>query len=102
MRQAYDKLEKLVYERTEELLLANNALKREVRERRRTEALLREAHENLERLVEEMEHRKADEIVGTTDDRRSTLAVKLEWWNHQTFRRIIDGLTIFQTMPDMY
>ena len=53
MRQAYDKLEKLVYERTEELLLANNALKREVRERRRTEALLREAHENLERLVEE-------------------------------------------------
>ena len=53
MRQAYDKLEKLVYERTEELLQANNALKREVRERRRTEVLLREAHENLERLVEE-------------------------------------------------
>ena len=52
MRQAYDKLEKLVYERTEELLLANNALKREVKERRRTEVLLREAHENLERLVE--------------------------------------------------
>ncbi len=52
MRQAYDKLEKLVYERTEELLKANNALKREIRERRRTEVLLREAHENLERLVE--------------------------------------------------
>jgi len=53
MRQAYEKLERLVYERTEELLQANNALKQEIRERRRAEVLLQEAHDDLERLVEE-------------------------------------------------
>ena len=53
MRQAYDNLEKLVYERTEDLLQANNALKKEISERRRAEALLRAARENLECLVEE-------------------------------------------------
>ena len=53
MRQAYEKLEKLVYERTEELLKANNALTQEVGERRRAEVMLRDAHENLERLVAE-------------------------------------------------
>jgi len=53
LRQSHENLEKLVYERTEELLQANNALKLEISERRRTEALLREARENLERLVEE-------------------------------------------------
>jgi FixJ family two-component response regulator len=53
MRQAYEKLERLVYERTEELLQANNALKQEIRERRRAEVLLQEAHDDLEGLVEE-------------------------------------------------
>jgi DNA-binding CsgD family transcriptional regulator len=53
MRQVYEKLEKLVFERTEELLQANSALKQEISERRRAEALLREAGENLERLVKE-------------------------------------------------
>ena len=53
LRQSYDHLEKLVYARTEELLQANNALKMEITERRRTEAQLCEARENLERLVEE-------------------------------------------------
>lgn len=53
MRQAYENLERLVYERTEELLLANNALKQEIRERRRAEILLQEAHDDLEGLVEE-------------------------------------------------
>lgn len=53
LRQSHDKLEKLVDERTQELLQANHALEREVGERRRTEVLLREARENLERLVEE-------------------------------------------------
>ena len=53
IKQAYLNLEKLVYQRTEELLLANNALKKENNERKRAEKLLREAHENLERLVQE-------------------------------------------------
>jgi FixJ family two-component response regulator len=64
MIQAYDNLEKLVYQRTEELLLANQALKKENNERKRAEKLLREAHENLERLVqartEELETKKAN------------------------------------------
>ena len=37
IRQAYDKLEKLVYERTAELLQTNNMLKQEISERRRAE-----------------------------------------------------------------
>jgi FixJ family two-component response regulator len=53
MRQAYDNLEKLVYKRTEELLQANNVLKKEIHERKRAKKLLREAHGNLERLVKE-------------------------------------------------
>ena len=53
MRQAYEKLERLVFKRTEELLQANNALKQEIRERRRAEMLLQEAHDDLEGLVEE-------------------------------------------------
>ena len=53
MRQAYEKLEKLVYERTAELLQANNILKQAIGERRRAEMLLREAHTNLESIVEE-------------------------------------------------
>jgi DNA-binding response OmpR family regulator/DNA-binding CsgD family transcriptional regulator len=53
LRQAYDNLEKLVYERTEELLNTNSVLKKEINERKRAEMLLREAHENLERLVKE-------------------------------------------------
>ena len=53
MRQSYNNLEKLVYARTEELLQTNNALRKEISEHRRTEALLCEARENLERLVEE-------------------------------------------------
>jgi FixJ family two-component response regulator len=52
MRQAYDDLEKLVYQRTEELLLANQALQKENDERKRAQKLLREAHKNLERLVQ--------------------------------------------------
>ena len=51
MLQAYDSLEKLVQERTEELLQANNALKNEILERKRAEKLLREAQNNLEHLV---------------------------------------------------
>lgn len=53
MRQAYDNLEKLVYQRTEELLQANSELRKEINERKRAERLLQEARENLERLVKE-------------------------------------------------
>lgn len=53
IRQAYEKLERLVYERTEELLEANNALKLEIHERRRAEKLLRKTYENLERTVDD-------------------------------------------------
>jgi len=53
MRQAYVNLEKLVYQRTEELLQANSALRKEINEKKRAEKLLLEARENLERLVKE-------------------------------------------------
>jgi DNA-binding response OmpR family regulator/DNA-binding CsgD family transcriptional regulator len=53
LRQSHENMEKLVYERTEELLQANSALKLEISERRRTEALLREARQDLERQVKE-------------------------------------------------
>ena len=53
MREAYDNLEKLVYQRTEELLQANSELRKEINEKKRAEKLLLEAHENLERLVKE-------------------------------------------------
>ena len=74
MRQAYEKLERLVYKRTEGLLQANYALKQEIRERRRAEALLQEARENLERLVEE---RTAELKAKTTDLEELNVALKV-------------------------
>jgi DNA-binding CsgD family transcriptional regulator len=53
MRQAHDNLEKLVHRRTEELLQTNNALMKEIGERKSAQKLLRKAHSDLERLVKE-------------------------------------------------
>ncbi|MCJ7538601.1 MAG: LuxR C-terminal-related transcriptional regulator, partial [Desulfobacterales bacterium] len=53
MREAHDNLEKLVYQRTEELLQTNSELRKEINEKKRAEKLLHEVRENLERLVTE-------------------------------------------------
>ena len=74
MRKAYDNLEKLVYKRTEELLEINNALKKEIRERKRAEQLLREAHNNLERLVKE---RTSELEAKTTNLEELNVALKV-------------------------
>jgi FixJ family two-component response regulator len=74
LRKAYDNLEKLVYKRTEELLEINNALKKEIRERKRAEQLLREAHNNLERLVKE---RTSELEAKTTNLEELNVALKV-------------------------
>ena len=74
LRQAYDDLEKLVFQRTEELLEANNGLKQEIRERQRAEKLLREAHANLDRLVKE---RTAELEIKTTNLEELNVALKV-------------------------
>ena len=74
MRQAYDKLEKLVYQRTEELLQTNSVLRKEINERKRAEKLLREAHENLELLVKE---RTGELEIKTTHLEELNVALKV-------------------------
>jgi FixJ family two-component response regulator len=74
LRQAYGNLEKLVYRRTEELLQANNALQKEIRERERAEKRLREAHANLEALVKE---RTAELESQTTNLEELNVALKV-------------------------
>lgn len=74
MRRAYDNLEKLVYQRTEDLLQANNSLKQEIHERKRAEKLLSEAHSNLEHLVKE---RTAELELKTTNLEELNVALKV-------------------------
>jgi len=61
---AYGNLEKLVLERTEELLKANSLLEEEIYERKRAEKLMRQTQKNLEHLVmertEELEREKTN------------------------------------------
>jgi DNA-binding NarL/FixJ family response regulator len=51
LRRAHEELERLVDERTKELLQANRALEEEILERKRVEKQLRHAHDKLETLV---------------------------------------------------
>jgi FixJ family two-component response regulator len=87
LRQSYDNLEKLVYARTEELLQTNNALRKEISERRRTEVLLREARENLERLVEE---RTAELEAKTTNLEELNVALKVLLKQREDDRRDLE------------
>ena len=87
IRQAYDKLEKLVYERTAELLQTNNTLKQEINERRRAETLLHEARENLERLVEE---RTAELKTKTTNLEELNVALNVLLKKRENDRRDLE------------
>jgi len=94
MRQAYDNLEKLVYTRTEELLQANNVLKKEIQERKRAEKLLRGAHRNLERLVKE---RTAELEIKTTNLEELNVALKVLLSRREDDRQVLEDNYIYNT-----
>jgi signal transduction histidine kinase len=55
LRQSHDEMEVRVHERTEDLLMINERLKREVVERKKSERALKEAHERLVTILDSIE-----------------------------------------------
>jgi signal transduction histidine kinase len=78
LRRAHDALEARVQERTETLLLANNALANEVAERRATEQQVRELLGQLVSVEEEERRRVARELHDTVGQHLTALTVGLK------------------------